>query len=122
LLRFVPDQVEGAGEVLEARFVEAVTAAGAAPESPEQEFLANWSTPDFEEAFRARITDYFRALQEGMSRAEVVEGWFRLAEHRRRRFRRRPLAEFALTTPRTNIPEDAPALRMTTNGVVEELP
>jgi len=33
-------------------------------------------------------------------------------------FRRRPLAEFSLTTPRTNIPEDAPSLRMSANGGV----
>ena len=35
---------------------------------------------------------------------------FELAESRRREFRRRPLAEFRLTTPTTNIPETAPLL------------
>ena len=56
-----------------------------------------------------------------MNDPDVVDGWFRLMEHRRRRFRRRPLAEFSLTTPRTNIPEDAPPLRMTPQGRAEPL-
>ena len=37
---------------------------------------------------------------------------FELAESRRREFRRRPLAEFRLTTPVTNIPDTAPLLEM----------
>ena len=40
---------------------------------------------------------------------------------RRRRFRDRPLAEFKLTTPRTNIPDDAPALRMNVQGRAEPI-
>ena len=36
-----------------------------------------------------------------------MDGWFRLAEYRRRRFRRWPLAEFSLTTPHQHL-EDAP--------------
>jgi len=122
LLRYVPDEIEGAGDVLEKRFVEAVTNANAAPGTPEHEFLANWNTPDYENAFRERITEYFRALQQRMNDAEAVDGWFRLAEHRRRMFRRHKLSEFKLTTPRTNIAENARALRMTINGVAEELP
>ena len=50
---------------------------------------------DYEAAFVQRITDYFLALKAGMADPDVVDGWFRLAEYRRRRFRRRPLAEFA---------------------------
>ena len=88
-------------------------------DSPEREFLSNWDTADYEAAFIQRITDYFLALKAGMADPDVVDGWFRLAEYRRRRFRRRPLAEFALTTPRTNIPEDAPPLRMTPQGRAE---
>jgi hypothetical protein len=56
-----------------------------------------------------------------MNNLDIVDGWFRLAEYRRRRFRRRPLAEFNLTTPRTNISENAPPLRMTLQGRVEPL-
>ncbi len=128
LLRYVPEEVIGTGEALEDRFVAAVQAAVAAGEqgaalsgSPEREFLVNWETADFEAAFLARLTAYFRALQAGMADPEVVDGWFRLAEHRRRLFRRRRLAEFSLTTPRTNIPEEAAALRMTPEGRVEPI-
>ena len=60
-------------------------------------------------------------MQAGATDPAVVDGWFRLLESRRRRFRRRPLAEFSLTTPRTNIPENAPHLRMNLLGRAEEL-
>lgn len=125
LQRYVPRQVSGAspGEALESEFVEAVRAAVAAgengagePDSPEREFLANWDTADHATVFIQRITDYCQALRTGMADPEVVDGWFRLAEYRRRRFRRRPLAEFRLTTVRTSIPKDAPPLRMTALG------
>jgi hypothetical protein len=126
----VPEELSGTnpGEALEARFVDAlravVSAGGNAADqvdSPEREFLANWDTPDYEAAFIQRLTAYFLALKVGVADPDVVDGWFRLAEYRRRRFRRRPLAEFSLTTPRTNIPEDAPALRMTPQGRVEPI-
>ncbi len=130
LLRYVPEELSGAnlGEALETRFVDALRAAVSAgdngadqADSPEREFLSNWDTDDFETAFIGRVTDYFLALKSGMNDPEVVDGWFRLMEHRRRRFRDRPLAEFALTTPRTNIPEDAPPLRMNSQGRAEPI-
>lgn len=130
LLRYVPEEVSGPnpGEALETRFVNAVRAAVSAGDngadqasSPEREFLSNWDTEDYEAAFIQRITDYCLALKAGMTDFEVVDGWFRLAEYRRRRFRRRPLAEFPLTTPRNNIPEDAPPLRMTPQGRAEPI-
>lgn len=132
LLRYVPEEAGGAGvaETLETVFVEALREAVAAEgdggagraDSPEREFLSNWETEDFEAAFIRRITDYFLALKSGMTEPDVVDGWFRLMEYRRRRFRRRPLAEFSLTTPRTNIPEDAPPLRMNAQGRAEPSP
>ncbi|HEV2861016.1 MAG TPA: hypothetical protein VGX48_08425 [Pyrinomonadaceae bacterium] len=131
LLRYVPEEVGGAdvAATLETRFVEALREAVEAggdggagrADSPEREFLSNWETEDFEAAFISRITEYFLALKAGMADPDVVDGWFRLMEHRRRRFRRRPLAEFSLTTPRTNIPEDAPPLRMNTRGRAEPI-
>ena len=130
LLRYVPEVASGAnaGEDMQNQFVAALDAAiaedrdGAArPGSVEQEFLANWSEADFRTAFRRRIAEYFLALQDGASNADVVDGWFRLVEHRRRRFRDRRLAEFKLTTPRTNIPDDAPAVRMNVQGRVETI-
>jgi hypothetical protein len=124
LLRYVPREARGPnpGETLERQIVAAIREAVAADgnaaqaDSPEREFLGNWDTPDHQAAFIQRINDYFLALQAGMADPAVVDGWFRLAEYRRRRFRRRPLAEFALTTPRTTIPQDAPPLRMTPQG------
>ena len=130
LLRYVPEAASGAnvGEDMQNRFVAALDAAiaedrdgAAGPGSVEQEFLANWSEADFRTAFRRRIAEYFLALQDGASNADVVDGWFRLVEHRRRRFRDRRLAEFKLTTPRTNIPDDAPAVRMNVQGRVETI-
>jgi hypothetical protein len=130
LLRYVPEQLSGTnpGAALEARFVDALRAvvsvggnAADQVDSPEREFLANWDTPDYEPTFIQRITDYFLALKAGMADPEVVDGWFRLAEYRRRRFRRRPLAEFALTTPCTTIPEDAPPLQMIPRGRAEPI-
>jgi hypothetical protein len=47
---------------------------------------------------------------------------FLLAESRRREFRRRPLAEFRLTTPITNIPEDASLLEFSLDATVHEKP
>ncbi|MEY9606272.1 hypothetical protein AB7M74_001868 [Bradyrhizobium japonicum] len=131
LLRYVPKEVAGAPPWtdLEGQFVAAVRAAvsrgqdGAGRSaSPEREFLANWDTADHKAEFVDRITAYMKALRRGMTDADVVDGWFRLAEYRRRRFRARPLSEFELTTPRTNIPEDAPALRMDTQGRAEAIP
>ena len=42
-----------------------------------------------------------------------------MAESRRREFRTRPLAEFRLTTPVTNIPEEAPPLEFTPAGIIQ---
>ncbi|MBY5523583.1 hypothetical protein [Rhizobium leguminosarum] len=127
LLRYVPATAKGpnAGSTLETEFVAAVRAAADrqedAAESAEREFLANFDTIDFDSVFRIRITDYLGHLRSGMEDQGAWDGWFRLAEYRRRRFRRKPLAEFALTTPRTNIPPTAAALRMTVRGRAEAL-
>lgn len=131
LLRYVPEEVSGAkpGEALEILFTDGLQTAISAGTnganqagSPEREFLSNWSLENYEAVFIQRITDYFLALKAGMTDRDIVDGWFRLAEYRRRRFRRRPLAEFSLTTPRTSIPENAPALGMTTQGRAERSP
>ncbi|MER9317794.1 hypothetical protein NKI31_20215 [Mesorhizobium sp. M0659] len=125
LLRHVPTVAKGpnAGEAMEREFLEEIRATtgqqGNGANSPEREFLSNFETVDFEAASRERIARYFALLRAGMTDPETVDGWFRLAEYRRRRFRRRPLAEFALTTPRTNIPLTAAPLRMTEFGRVE---
>lgn len=129
LLRYVPQEVNAgahAGRAMEALFVDALTdavntAADGAGEqdSAEREFLGLWSATDLRQASIQRLEGYFAALSSHVGDAGVVDGWFRLAEYRRRRFRERKLFEFALTTPRTNIPADAPPLRMTPSGAVQ---
>jgi hypothetical protein len=125
LMRHVPETAHlgPAGSDLPQRFAGAVEAAAddLPAESPEREFLANWSLPgdSWRGAYEARIVAYF---QEAAARAATPEGWadaVRLAESRRREFRRRPLAEFDLTLPvATGIPADAPLLEMTLDGTV----
>jgi len=109
----------GLGGVLEASFVAAVEAA-AEPGSSAAEFLAHWrlSATAWRPHFEARIADYFFRLS-ALARTEVgFDSWVQLAESRRRAFRKRPLAEFRLTTPTTNIPPDAPPLEMVEDGTV----
>lgn len=132
LLTYVPREAEGADVAadLENRFVKAIEEAVAAdpekrfagrPDSPEQQFLAFWNAADWRAESTDRIAEYLRRLETNRQDAGIVDGWFRLAEHRRRRFRKRPLAEFSLTTPRTNIPLDAAPLAMTPDGIVVPL-
>ncbi len=127
LLRYVPTQAKGpnAAETLEREFVAAVRAAADRQadeaDSPERQFLSNYDTNDFEPAFKRHIVEYLKQLRSGMTDPVTWDGWFRLAEYRRRRFCRRPLAEFSLTIPRTNIPPTAAPLRMTALGRAEPL-
>lgn len=131
LLRYVPEQVAGPdwSGAFAGAFVAALQAAVASddqgagqPDSPEREFLDNWQTGEWQTTFTGRIRAYWAALQAGSKDPGTVDGWFRLAEYRRRCFRQRRLAEFALTTPVTNIPADAPPLRMNSQGRAEILP
>ncbi|HLM01536.1 MAG TPA: hypothetical protein VK400_10825, partial [Pyrinomonadaceae bacterium] len=91
------------------------------PSHAAHEFLANWRLPekDWKRAFEKRIEDYFEAVQEKSGTEEGFDGWTRLAESRRREFRGRPLAEFRLTTPFTNIPDAAPLLEMRADAAVQ---
>lgn len=123
LLAHVPETVPVAS--LEERFINAITAAAeeTTADSPEREFLGNWAlgASEWKPEFERRIESYFSALAVQAATADGFDGFFRLAESRRRAFRRRPLAEFRLTTPMTNIPAAAPALRMRADGTVEEI-
>ncbi len=85
------------------------------------EFLANWQLPENEwkQAFEKQIENYFAALHDKSQTAEAFDDWTQLAESRRREFRRHPLAEFRLTTPTTNIAEDAPLLEMNADGTIQ---
>jgi hypothetical protein len=131
LMRFVPDSatLNNAGETasnIEEAFVAAIEAVEASlpPEGAEAEFLANWRLPAdaWKTEFETRITAYFEKLAETAATGSGFDGWVRLAESRRREFRGRTLAEFRLTTPTTNIPDNAPPLEMTADGAVIEKP
>lgn len=123
LLRHVPAEVEVGSPTAFAQAFVATCEAAAALEgaAAEREFLEHWDTPEaaWQKVFGARIATYFAALQQQLDTPAGFARLFELAESRRRAFRREPLAEFCLTTPRTNIPEDAPLLELRANGTVQ---
>jgi hypothetical protein len=123
LMKYVPASAAiGQGDLTE--FVAAVERASETlpPGSPEAEFLSNWRLPDneWQHVFAKRIEEFMAHIDERLKSANGFADIFRLAESRRREFRRRPLAEFRLTTPVTNIPESAALLEMTADGRVLE--
>jgi hypothetical protein len=121
LMAHVPESAStGAASDFAAAFVQTVEAASASEDSAEQEFLSYWRLGENEWRghMEAKIRAYFEVL---LPRLQTKEGFlpvFELAESRRREFRRRPLFEFRLTTPVTNIPESAPLLSMAADGSV----
>jgi hypothetical protein len=124
LMKYVPASAAIGGQSDLPEFVAAMEQAAAAlpPESPEAEFLANWRLPDneWQHAFARRIEEFMANVGARLNSATALPDIFRLAESRRREFRRRPLAEFRLTTPVTNIPESAALLGLTTDGQVRD--
>jgi hypothetical protein len=126
LMRYVPDRARltDGGSDLPSTMVAAIEAAepNLPLENPEREFLANWRLPEAEwrTAFARRVERYFEALATNANTEEGFDGLVRLADSRRREFRRRPLAEFGLTLPTTNIPKDAPFLEMSEDGTVRD--
>jgi hypothetical protein len=130
LMQYVPQQVlvtasggtAPSGSDLQGRMVAAMEAVepGLAPGSPEREFLLNQRLPTgaWQSVFEGRITSYFAALAAQVQTVAGFDGVVRLADSRRREFRSRPLAEFSLTLPTTNIPKDAPFLEMREDGAV----
>lgn len=92
--------------------------------SPEVQFMDTWALAesDWRDASAARIESYTRAITARISTAEGFDDYVRLAESRRREFKRLRLNEFALTLPVTNIPLNAPLLQMSQNGTISEKP
>jgi hypothetical protein len=126
LLQYSPAAAPSAGPGDLPDFVAAVRQAAAAlpGSSPEAEFLGNWQMAerDWRTLFAKRIEKYMAKLAVQLQTASGVESIFRLAESRRREFRKRPLAEFRLTTPMTNIPEGDPLLQLTEDAAVISKP
>ncbi len=126
LLKYVPDRIAIRDGVfdLEAQFIANLEAAitetdKSDPALPEQQFLSHWNLGDaWKQAFESRIEAYFQAIQQRLRTQQGYDEYVRLAESRRREFRRRPLSEFDLTIPFTNIPADAPLLQMFEDGRV----
>lgn len=125
LLRYVPaDAPVGDPD----SFANTLAAAiGAAPEaavagSAEAEFLANWALDgdEWNAAYSGRIELFTAAVSAKCGDAASFAPIFRLAESRRREFRKRKLAEFRLTTPLTNITELAPLLEFDQAGNVRD--
>ena len=116
LLGYVPEELSGTNRVRPWRPLRRCTPGGGVRgrnaayqvDSPEARVFGQLGHARLRGHLHPAPLDYFLALKPGMTDPDVVDGWFRLAEYRRRRFRRWPLAEFSLTTPRTNISEDAP--------------
>jgi hypothetical protein len=119
LLRWVPDEAEvsGAGSI-EGQMTAAIEMAlpGLAGDAPERALLADLALAEnaWEAAFAARIEAFMTAVQSRLEDDDGLLDLMRLADSRRREFRRRPLAEFDLSLPWTDIPRDAPFLRLDT--------
>lgn len=93
--------------------------------SAESEFANHWNLgpEDWKESFADRIEKYLKSVVESLDTEIGCDAIFRLAESRRREFRRRPLAEFRLGFPHAfGIPNDSPALEMTEKAEVRERP
>ncbi|WP_437827197.1 hypothetical protein [Sorangium sp. So ce1153] len=126
LMRYVPEKapLDAPGAALERELIAAVAAAaGALPEaSPERELLANWAVGEgaWRQSFTDRIARYMERVAARLATEEGFDACFRLAESRRRRFRRLPLDEFSLLLPTTNLDPSMPWLRMNEDGTVEE--
>ena len=128
LLQYVPSQVHQDFSNLESQFVTNVETAVIQqitphPASPELQFLNHWQLGTaWKTSFEARIEAYFSALKQRLQSQAGYDACVHLAESRRREFRRRPLSEFDLTLPVTNIPADAPLLQMFEDGSVGNKP
>jgi hypothetical protein len=123
LVRYAPESASTEDHMdFERAFLHAVQQSPqtSAPGSPEQEFLRNAALGDneWQKTYEERIETFFAALAPSLTQKDRFAEIFQLAESRRREFRKRPLAEFRLTIPTTNIPETAPLLEFTTEAQI----
>lgn len=99
------------------------TIEAAAPDSEAAaEFMTGWERgDDWRTVFTDRLTQFITNVAERLDTEDGADAVFRLAESRRREFRRRPLAEFDLSLPlAVAIPDDAPRLEMVEDGSVRD--
>nr|WP_315246656.1 hypothetical protein [uncultured Flavobacterium sp.] len=89
-------------------------------ESSEALFLSNYelAEDEWKGIFEKRIENYFNNLQTLLENKDGFYEIVKLAESRRREFRKTDLAEFRLTTPTTNIKESAELLQITESAKI----
>jgi hypothetical protein len=126
LLQYVPTTatIDPAAGGLSQQIAQVISQAakGQPADSPEAEFKTNWelADPDWKNVFATKIETYMTAVSNRISSVEGFDDYVRLAESRRREFKRMRLNEFSLTLPATNIPVDAPLLQMQPNATIHE--
>jgi hypothetical protein len=124
LARHLPDEAGLTPRTnLDATLVPVLQAAAAASAegSPEREFAAHWDLGPaaWQAAFATRVNAYLRLAAQRLATDAGSDEVFRLAESRRREFRRRPLIEFGLTLPvAVNIPATTRPLDMTERATI----
>ena len=123
LMTHMPQQVAASKDALDTEIGERIAAAAAnTPQgSPERQFAANWQLgPDgWRDAYADRIESYLAAVASRLDSDDGADDIFRLAESRRRQFRKRKLSEFGLTLPRAvGIADDKPVLDMDPDGQI----
>lgn len=114
----IPQPLNGLTDILANAITSAVGLRPAG--SPEAEFAANWAVAEdrWREVFAARITAYMEAVTSRLSTDDGTDAYVRLAVSRRQEFAGRPLFEFRLTQPTTDIPTSSPALAVHEDGSV----
>jgi len=125
LLRHVPASAAVDAQALDVAVSKAILAAAAddGDDTPEAEFAAHWELGPtaWEDAFADRIEAFLAKVVAKLDDADGCDEVFRLAESRRRDFRKRRLAEFGLSLPQAvAIAEDEPRLDMTEGADIVE--
>lgn len=94
------------------------------PDSAEGQFAANWRLGDagWSAAFLQRVGAYLDAVRARLTTATGFFDYVRLAESRRRDFKKMKLNEFELTLPATNIPTTDPSLQMNNDATIGTRP
>jgi hypothetical protein len=124
LLIYVPEtaDTEG-GSALDHSFIAAVRAAGQEVGTPEAELIAMWDLPEasWEADLAGRIEAFWTKLLAKLSTQQGFDEIFRLAESRRRQFRKRPLSEFGLTLSIASAIELPQWLEMTSDAEIRSV-
>ena len=124
LLKYFPNESNIKDFSIERKFKENIekTANSMIEGSSEKHFLINYnlSDSDWKEHFEKQIEDYFIRLKNLVKEKEGFYDIVKLAESRRKEFRKTDLAEFRLTTPITNILGNSPFLEITSKAIIQK--